>query len=1284
MDYHTEYLDYKGHIKRIYHISDIHINLQSKHDEYRYVFNNLYTFLKEEKKKYNIPIETNKDIECCIVITGDILHSKTELMPECIEITRAFLTKCAELMPTIMIAGNHDMNVNNKERLDALTPIRNGIRAELPLYYLKESGLYYFNNIVWSHAAVQDYLIIDPTQIQASNKKKICLFHGRVNGVILFNKTKLSGETIKKTNKTITPETFKGYDYTLMGDIHKHQYLDKEKTMAYSGSLIQQNHGETIKGHGVLVWDIENNKSHFQEIKNDYCFYTHKIKNSKINNDDVETIQKKLKKTHIRLRLQLDNTPFNKLQEIIALFKNNFNVLEVNYQDCSNGNQSDIKKEITMNITNIDYQNKLIEEYLKRYTSTSDKNIEYVKKLNEISNKQLEQNDMWLNARWKLVKLEFSNLFSYGEDNVINFKEYKGILGIIAPNHMGKSAIIDIILFTLYDKFPRKGNVKDIVNNRKNNFKSKIIFKIGSWRYVVIKQGNKTDKGRVSSKIEFYRINKENIKEILTEETVVKTKNAILKYVGLYEDIIQTNISLQNNNCNFIEAENTARKKELERILQVDFIGVLQKKSNIMISDKRAIYKHLQNNCYEESILQLNKNISECVKDLKENDTIQRNLKKQLSQLDTIINNKVADLIPNIEKDMDIFKNKIGNNPEEKLVEYDNKLKMINLKQVQILLDVIKYKNDNKIDIDDIDDKINNKKEFEKLHKMEFNALEKYKENCEKKHEEYVKKRDTTINKYNIDIEDLISNIKHLVVYNNQESTSYNKNLYTTTEGKINSKKKQLTVIIKYEKEIKKIINIIEKHNELINNKKEFINKCNEETLPTDIMTLLEEEPIFELKEELKEKNTKLEQFIKGKEKGKNEKQNKVYTTSDLEKYKELHKNTSIYEYLENYQSEQEDKCFKKEEYIETIKELETKIRTEYVKMNKMIKKLNTELFNKNDIISDKESSNTILIKLSKKKLSLENEIEEKKKWIIDYKNDMSIKNKNKQTEKQIENLKHKRTLLNEKRDEEYELFVKYYNISQKVKQCESEIDVINNDIEKIKKNKTDYKNIETKYKKNELNKADIKEMREQLELIKEHEKKIEYKLNVCKTEFTRNNTKLDEHKKEIERMKDIEKELNIYTVYNEALKNLPFVIIKKVVPRLESKINELLSVCTNFVVKVQVDNNHIDIYIDRPIYNGRLILLNNASGFERFISSLAIRLALLDISQLPKPNFIAIDEGWTSFDYNNLNNVRTIFDFLVEKFDFVLSISHLSQIKEHCSSQIHLKKNDKGYSIIV
>ena len=38
--------------------------------------------------------------------------------------------------------------------------------------------------------------------------------------------------------------------------------MNKEKTMAYSGSLIQQNHGESRRGHGVLVWNIENKSAH--------------------------------------------------------------------------------------------------------------------------------------------------------------------------------------------------------------------------------------------------------------------------------------------------------------------------------------------------------------------------------------------------------------------------------------------------------------------------------------------------------------------------------------------------------------------------------------------------------------------------------------------------------------------------------------------------------------------------------------------------------------------------------------------------------------------------------------------------------------------------------------------------------------------------------------------------------------------------------------------------------------------------------------------------------------
>ena len=48
----------------------------------------------------------------------------------------------------------------------------------------------------------------------------------------------------------------------------------------------------------------------------------------------------------------------------------------------------------------------------------------------------------------KLVDLEFSNLFSYGEKNFIDFTKFKNneITGLFAPNSYGKSTIIDILL----------------------------------------------------------------------------------------------------------------------------------------------------------------------------------------------------------------------------------------------------------------------------------------------------------------------------------------------------------------------------------------------------------------------------------------------------------------------------------------------------------------------------------------------------------------------------------------------------------------------------------------------------------------------------------------------------------------------------------------------------------------------------------------------------------------------------------------------------------------------
>ena len=95
---------------RIAHISATHIRNLKYHYEYKQAFTDLYNKLRDQKP----------DI---IVHTGDIAHTKTQLSPENFELTSEFLASMADIAPLYVILGNHDGNLKNIERQDALTPI---------------------------------------------------------------------------------------------------------------------------------------------------------------------------------------------------------------------------------------------------------------------------------------------------------------------------------------------------------------------------------------------------------------------------------------------------------------------------------------------------------------------------------------------------------------------------------------------------------------------------------------------------------------------------------------------------------------------------------------------------------------------------------------------------------------------------------------------------------------------------------------------------------------------------------------------------------------------------------------------------------------------------------------------------------------------------------------------------------------------------------------------------------------------------------------------------------
>jgi len=102
-----------------------------------------------------------------------------------------------------------------------------------------------------------------PRLERKEEKTYVALYHGGV-GRFSTNKGYIM--------EGISLSTFDGYDMVLLGDIHRFQYLDPAKRIAYAGSLISQNNTETDLDHGMLVWDVATRTSHLVRMKNPYAF----------------------------------------------------------------------------------------------------------------------------------------------------------------------------------------------------------------------------------------------------------------------------------------------------------------------------------------------------------------------------------------------------------------------------------------------------------------------------------------------------------------------------------------------------------------------------------------------------------------------------------------------------------------------------------------------------------------------------------------------------------------------------------------------------------------------------------------------------------------------------------------------------------------------------------------------------------------------------------------------------------------------------------------------------
>ena len=109
------------------------------------------------------------------------------------------------------------------------------------------------------------------------------------------------------------------------------------------------------------------------------------------------------------------------------------------------------------------------------------------------------------------------------------------------------------------------------------------------------------------------------------------------------------------------------------------------------------------------------------------------------------------------------------------------------------------------------------------------------------------------------------------------------------------------------------------------------------------------------------------------------------------------------------------------------------------------------------------------------------------------------------------------------------------------------------------------------------------------------------------------------------------------YQYYSEAVNRdgIPYHLISLAIPQIEQEINNILIPIVDFVIKLDTDGKNINAYI---VYDTDSFWpIELTSGMERFLSSLAIRSALINVSSLPRPNFLAIDEGFGVLDSDKL-----------------------------------------------
>ena len=235
----------------------------------------------------------------------------------------------------------------------------------------------------------------------------------------------------------------------------------------------------------------------------------------------------------------------------------------------------------------------------------------------------------------------------------------------------------------------------------------------------------------------------------------------------------------------------------------------------------------------------------------------------------------------------------------------------------------------------------------------------------------------------------------------------------------------------------------------------------------------------------------------------------------------------------------------------------------------------------------------------------------------------------------------------------------------------------------------TQQKQLIEEYYKNEEQIKKNKEIRDEITSVRDKLKIVKYDLKSTNGDVLKLNGKISalQNQKEtiedrIQEVKNLEEQSKLFDYYLNALgkDGVSYELIEKSLPMIEGEVNNILAQIVEFGMQLEIDGKNINAYL---VYGDQRWSLEMCSGMERFISGLAIRVALINVCNLPRPNFLVIDEGFGTLDSENLQSLFMLFTYLKTQFDFVMVISHIDSMRDVVDGLIEIKKDSEGFSTV-